>query len=168
MWSARKSSTLWTMPSSKCSGGGSNADIRARPTAGSKKGISAPLEGVTGSFTVRQTGKTTVSTWPPRHPSCVMPKSKARPIRMTRTGKRTLTVDNANTLLSHRALHGAFERLEPDEARVSRPVLRGRGGSNAALLPGAGAPRAADARRWAAHTKLKQFATAEETTGGAY
>jgi len=37
----------------------------------------------------------------------------------------------------HRVLHGAFERLEPCEGRLSRTVLRGRGGSNAALLPGA-------------------------------
>jgi len=29
----------------------------------------------------------------------------------------------------------ASERLEPDEAKVSRPVLRGGSGSNAALLP---------------------------------
>jgi len=36
----------------------------------------------------------------------------------------------------HRVLHGAFERLEPCEGRLSRTVLRGRGGSNAALLPG--------------------------------
>ena len=31
---------------------------------------------------------------------------------------------------------GRFERLEPDEGRLSCPVLRGRGGGNAALLPG--------------------------------
>jgi len=31
---------------------------------------------------------------------------------------------------------GAFERLEPCEGKLSRTVLRGRGGSNAALLPG--------------------------------
>ncbi len=30
---------------------------------------------------------------------------------------------------------GAFEGLEPDEAKVSCPVLRGQGRSNAALLP---------------------------------
>jgi len=30
---------------------------------------------------------------------------------------------------------GAFERLEPDDAKVSRPVPRGPGGSNAPLLP---------------------------------
>jgi hypothetical protein len=29
----------------------------------------------------------------------------------------------------------ALERLEPDEAKVSRPVLRGGSGGNAALLP---------------------------------
>ena len=31
--------------------------------------------------------------------------------------------------------HGAFERLEPDDGKLSSPVLRGRGGGNAALLP---------------------------------
>jgi len=41
----------------------------------------------------------------------------------------------------------AFERLEPCEGKLSRTVLRGRGGSNAALLPGAGAPQTADAER---------------------
>jgi hypothetical protein len=30
---------------------------------------------------------------------------------------------------------GAFERLEPDDGKLSSPVLRGRGGSNASLLP---------------------------------
>jgi hypothetical protein len=30
---------------------------------------------------------------------------------------------------------GAFERLEQSDAKVSRAVLRGRGGGNAALLP---------------------------------
>jgi len=30
---------------------------------------------------------------------------------------------------------GAFERLERSDAKVSRAVLRGRGGSNASLLP---------------------------------
>jgi len=30
---------------------------------------------------------------------------------------------------------GAFERLEPDDAKVSRPVPRGLGGSNAPWLP---------------------------------
>ena len=30
---------------------------------------------------------------------------------------------------------GAFERLEPDDAKVSSPVPSGRGGGNAALLP---------------------------------
>jgi hypothetical protein len=30
---------------------------------------------------------------------------------------------------------GAFERLERSDAKVSRAVLRGRGGGNAALLP---------------------------------
>jgi hypothetical protein len=53
---------------------------------------------------------------------------------------------------------GAFERLEPDEVKVSSPVLRGRGGGNAASLPdhptslavtptapGAGAPDASAA-----------------------
>jgi hypothetical protein len=29
----------------------------------------------------------------------------------------------------------AFERLEPDEAKVSRPVLKGLGGGNATRLP---------------------------------
>ena len=48
----------------------------------------------------------------------------------------------------HRVLHGAFERLEPCEGRLSRTVLRGRGGSNAALLPGASLRVAADAGRW--------------------
>ena len=32
---------------------------------------------------------------------------------------------------------GTLERLEPDDAKVSRPVLRGEGGGNIALLPGA-------------------------------
>jgi hypothetical protein len=31
--------------------------------------------------------------------------------------------------------HGASQRLEPDEGKLSRPVLRGGSGSNAALLP---------------------------------
>lgn len=31
---------------------------------------------------------------------------------------------------------GVFERLEPDEVKVPRPVLRGGGGGNAASLPG--------------------------------
>jgi len=30
---------------------------------------------------------------------------------------------------------GTFERLEPDDAKVSRPVPRGPGGSNAPWLP---------------------------------
>ena len=34
-----------------------------------------------------------------------------------------------------RPVKGAFERLEPDEVKVSSPVLRGRGGGNAASLP---------------------------------
>ena len=49
----------------------------------------------------------------------------------------TLNSVNAGTLLVSRVLHRAFERLEPDEAKVSRPVLRGGGGSNTASLPGA-------------------------------
>lgn len=36
--------------------------------------------------------------------------------------------------LRNRVLHRAFERLEPDERKRSRPVLRGRGGGNVALL----------------------------------
>jgi len=47
----------------------------------------------------------------------------------------------------HRVLHGAFERLEPCEGRLSRTVLRGRGGSNAALLPGAALRGAAERAR---------------------
>src|SRR6516165_9279923 len=35
----------------------------------------------------------------------------------------------------NRVLRGALGRLEPYEAEVSRTVLRGRGGSNASLLP---------------------------------
>ena len=31
---------------------------------------------------------------------------------------------------------GVLERLEPDEVKASRPVLRGGGGSNSASLPG--------------------------------
>jgi len=31
--------------------------------------------------------------------------------------------------------HGAFERLEPDEVNISSPVLRGRVGVAAGLLP---------------------------------
>jgi len=31
--------------------------------------------------------------------------------------------------------YGAFERLEPDEGKLSCPVLRGGGGGNAASLP---------------------------------
>jgi hypothetical protein len=34
-----------------------------------------------------------------------------------------------------RPVKGAFERLERSDAKVSRAVLRGRGGGNAALLP---------------------------------
>lgn len=42
------------------------------------------------------------------------------------------------SLLGNRVLFGkAFERLEPCDGRLSRTVLRGRGGSNAFLLPGA-------------------------------
>ena len=38
----------------------------------------------------------------------------------------------------YRVLPGkAFEGLEPCDGRLSRTVLRGRGGSNASLLPGA-------------------------------
>ena len=32
---------------------------------------------------------------------------------------------------------GAFERLEPDDVKVSSPVLRGRGAGNSPLLPDA-------------------------------
>jgi hypothetical protein len=39
--------------------------------------------------------------------------------------------------LDSRVPPGAFERLEPDDAKVSRPVLRGGGGGNTASLPGA-------------------------------
>jgi hypothetical protein len=31
--------------------------------------------------------------------------------------------------------HGAYTRLEPDDGKLSRPVLRGGSGSNAASLP---------------------------------
>ena len=34
------------------------------------------------------------------------------------------------------ASFGAFERLEPGEGKLSRPVLRGEGDGNIALLPG--------------------------------
>lgn len=34
--------------------------------------------------------------------------------------------------------YGTFERLEPDEGKLSSPVLRGGGGSNAASLPDTG------------------------------
>jgi hypothetical protein len=37
----------------------------------------------------------------------------------------------------NRVLHGAFERLEPHAGKLARAVLRGRGGSNVALLPDA-------------------------------
>jgi len=37
----------------------------------------------------------------------------------------------------NRVLHGAFERLEPRDAKVSSAVLRGLGCSNAPRLPGA-------------------------------
>jgi hypothetical protein len=40
--------------------------------------------------------------------------------------------DNACCSASYQ---GAFERLERSDAKVSRAVLRGRGGGNAALLP---------------------------------
>ena len=36
----------------------------------------------------------------------------------------------------NRVPHGAFERLEPRDAKVSSAVLRGRGASNGSLLPG--------------------------------
>jgi hypothetical protein len=38
--------------------------------------------------------------------------------------------------LQSRVSKGAFERLELHKAKVLRAVLRGRGGSNASLLPG--------------------------------
>ena len=37
--------------------------------------------------------------------------------------------------MTHRVLHGALERLEPDEGKLSRPVLRGGSGRKAAPLP---------------------------------
>ena len=38
--------------------------------------------------------------------------------------------------MQSRVPQGAFERLELHKAKVLRAVLRGRGGGNAALLPG--------------------------------
>ena len=40
--------------------------------------------------------------------------------------------------MQSRVPQGAFERLELHKAKVLRAVLRGRGGGNAALLPGGG------------------------------
>ena len=40
-----------------------------------------------------------------------------------------------------RVPQGAFQRLEPDEAKVSRPVPRGGGGGNTAPLPDTGATK---------------------------
>ena len=42
----------------------------------------------------------------------------------------------ASRRLDNRVPQGAFERLEPDEVKASRPVLRGGGGGNTASLPG--------------------------------
>ena len=43
---------------------------------------------------------------------------------------------------------GAFERLERSDAKVSRAVLRGRGGSNASLLPDRRAHIGGHTRLW--------------------
>jgi len=47
------------------------------------------------------------------------------------------------TICCETVFNRAFERLEPDDGKLSRPVLRGGGGGNAASLPGAGAARVA-------------------------
>jgi RNA-directed DNA polymerase len=41
-------------------------------------------------------------------------------------------------LLPRLRLRGAYQRLEPDDGKLSRPVLRGGSGSNATSLPGGG------------------------------
>ena len=45
-------------------------------------------------------------------------------------------------------MKGAFERLEPDEVKVSSPVLRGRGGGNAASLPDPTRQRQSRVKDW--------------------
>jgi hypothetical protein len=52
---------------------------------------------------------------------------QARIVKATREGGRYL--------MWNRVPQGALQRLEPDEAKVSRPVLRGGGGGNTASLP---------------------------------
>jgi hypothetical protein len=41
----------------------------------------------------------------------------------------------AQHLLCHRLPQGGFDRLEPDDGKLSSPVLRGGSGGNAASLP---------------------------------
>src|SRR5258706_3216764 len=64
-------------------------------------------------------------------------------INSSRVHNHTEAYDTINTtvvlvkvcMLRNRVLYGANERLEPDDRKRSRPVLRGRGGGNTALLP---------------------------------
>ena len=84
----------------------------------------------------------------PRPKSGDIRKSKARQTRSICAGVgilKTVRFSNDSAFIGpklglnrreHRLCsRRALERLEPDEAKVSRPVLRGGSGSNAALLP---------------------------------
>ncbi len=84
----------------------------------------------------------------PRPKSDDIRKSKARQTRSICAGVgilKTVRFSNDSVFIGrklgldrreHRLCsRRALERLEPDEAKVSRPVLRGGSGSNAALLP---------------------------------
>src|SRR2546425_10623943 len=85
----------------------------------------------------------------PREPkSGGMSKSGRKPIRLIQTGTDILrnvrSARNSESIAMKPGLNrrenrlrsrGASQRLEPDEGKLSRPVLRGGGGSNAVSLP---------------------------------
>src|SRR5256884_4671698 len=75
-------------------------------------------------------------------------KSGRKPIRLIQTGTDILrnvrSSRNSESIAMKPGLNrrnhrlrsrGALQRLEPDEGKLSRPVLRGGGGSNAVSLP---------------------------------
>src|SRR5437773_7971354 len=85
---------------------------------------------------------------PPRPKSGDTSKSGRKPIRSIQTGTDILrnvrSSRNSESIAMKPGLNrrehrlrsrGALQRLEPDEGKLSRPVLRGGGGSNAVSLP---------------------------------
>jgi len=50
-------------------------------------------------------------------------------------GEPTPVADSLGDVFYRLRLRGAYTRLEPDDGKLSRPVLRGGSGSNAVPLP---------------------------------